>query len=205
MNFVSSCHLTRGLGVLFKRGHFPCGVTKLFGASGLQISFVAAELSLTEKCTSTRIATDQNVNLSKITTKPMASAFPFKSCFKISLLASYSLVSPFSFFHRHKIYKNPRPIPSQHLQILILVHINHSVGIYITSSMCLTAFSVVSAVFVANIDRQAEGDRVVPYWIHKLCHTLGRVMCVKMVSWEERHCNIRQLAMVRKWRRTIQD
>lgn len=65
--------------------------------------------------------------------------------------------------------------------------------------MCLTAFSVVSAVFVANIDRQAEGDRVVPYWIHKVCHQLGRVMCVKMVSWEERHCNIRQLAMVRFW------
>ena len=147
----------------------------------------------------TRIAIDQNVNLSKITTKPMASAFPFKSNFTFL----YSLVAPFSFFHRHKRYKNPRPKPSQHLQILILVHINHFVGIYITSSMCLTAFSVVSAVFVANIDRQAEGDRVVPYWIHKLCHTLGRVMCVKMVSWEERHCNIRQLAMVRMWRRTI--
>ena len=71
-------------------------------------------------------------------------------------------------------------------------------GIYITSSMCLTAFSVVSAVFVANINHQAQGDTVVPYWIHKLSHALGRAMCVKMVTWEERHCNVRQLAMVGK-------
>ena len=63
--------------------------------------------------------------------------------------------------------------------------------------MCLTAFSVVSAVFVANINRQADGDQAVPYWIHKMSHGLGRLMCVKMVSWEERHCNVRQLAMVR--------
>lgn len=62
--------------------------------------------------------------------------------------------------------------------------------------MCLTAFSVVSAVFVANINHQAEGDRIVPFWIHKMCHAIGKVMCVKMVSWEERHYNIRQLAKV---------
>ena len=63
--------------------------------------------------------------------------------------------------------------------------------------MCLTAFSVVSAVFVSNINHQAEGDRVVPYILHKFTHGLGKLLCVKMVSWEERHCNIRQLAKVR--------
>ena len=83
MNFVSSCHLTRGLGVLFKRGQFPCGVTTLFGASGLQISFVAAEFSLIEKSTSTRMATDQNVNLSK---NPWP-GLPIQILFHIFLLA----------------------------------------------------------------------------------------------------------------------
>lgn len=63
--------------------------------------------------------------------------------------------------------------------------------------MSLTSFSVVTAVFVANINHQAQGDTAVPYWIHKFSHGLGRLMCVKMVSWEERHCNIRKLAMVR--------
>ena len=62
--------------------------------------------------------------------------------------------------------------------------------------MCLTAFSVISAVFVANINHQAQGDTVVPYWVHKFSCALGRLMCVKMVTWEERHCNIRQLALV---------
>lgn len=62
--------------------------------------------------------------------------------------------------------------------------------------MCLTAFSVVSAVFVANINHQAQGNTNVPYCLHKFTHGLGRLLCVKMVSWEERHCNIRQLAMV---------
>lgn len=62
--------------------------------------------------------------------------------------------------------------------------------------MCLTSFSVISAVFVANIDRQSEGDKAVPACLHKSAHTLGKILCVKMVSWDERHYNVRQLAKV---------
>ena len=85
MNFVSSCHLTRGLGVSFKRVQYACGVTKLFGASGLQISFVAAEFSLTEKCTSTQIATVQNVNLSIDYYKTYGQCLPIQILLHISL------------------------------------------------------------------------------------------------------------------------
>ena len=68
-------------------------------------------------------------------------------------------------------------------------------GIYITSSMCITAFSVIVGVFVANVNHQADGDRQVPYWVHKICYALSKVTCMKMPSYEERHFNIKMLAL----------
>lgn len=61
--------------------------------------------------------------------------------------------------------------------------------------MCITAFSVIVGVVVANINHQADGDKTVPYWLHKICYTVSKLMCVKMVSWEERHFSIKKLAV----------
>ncbi|XP_067937010.1 acetylcholine receptor subunit alpha-like 1 [Watersipora subatra] len=69
------------------------------------------------------------------------------------------------------------------------------IGIYISSSMCITAFSVIVGVIVANVNHQADGDRQVPYWVHRICYTLSKVTCLKMPSYEERHYNIKMLAL----------
>jgi len=62
--------------------------------------------------------------------------------------------------------------------------------------MCITAFSVVVGVIVSNVNNQANGDRYVPYWLHKICYALSGLCCVSMITWEERHCNVKKLRQV---------